>query len=118
MAAGRSLLEEVLDQHRNVLRSIAQRRQLDAHHGQADGRGRRGIARLRTSAARSRLVAAMTRTSTRRYVDAADRLDLPSLQRAEKLRLQLERQLADLVEEDGAAVGLLEGARRGRDRRR
>ena len=38
---------------------------------------------------------------------AADALELPLLQRAQQLRLQRERQLADLVEEERAAVGQL-----------
>ena len=41
---------------------------------------------------------------------AAEPLDLAVLQHAQQLRLQLERQLADLVEEDRAAVGQLEAA--------
>ena len=40
------------------------------------------------------------------------------LERAQQLRLQLERQLADLVEEERAAVGALEGAGDAGDRRR
>ena len=41
---------------------------------------------------------------------AADALDLAGLERAEQLDLGVERQLADLVEEDGRAVGILEAA--------
>src|SRR4051812_10131513 len=40
----------------------------------------------------------------------ADAADLAALEGAQELRLQLERQLADLVEEDRAAAGLLERA--------
>ena len=40
----------------------------------------------------------------------AERLDLLALERAQKTRLQLERQLADLVEEQRAAVRLHERA--------
>jgi hypothetical protein len=40
----------------------------------------------------------------------AQALDLPRLQRAQQARLHGQVQLADLVEEDGPAVGLLEGA--------
>ena len=43
-------------------------------------------------------------------LDRADAPDLALLQRAQQLRLQLERQLADLVEEQRAAVGGLEQA--------
>ena len=42
---------------------------------------------------------------------AAHRLEAAFLQHAQQLGLQLERQLADLVEEQGAAVRHLEAAR-------
>src|SRR6185295_3110930 len=38
----------------------------------------------------------------------ADRVDLAFLQRAQELDLHVEPELADLVEEEGAAVGFLE----------
>ena len=38
----------------------------------------------------------------------ADRVDLALLERSQKLDLDVEGQFADLVEEQGAAVGLLE----------
>ena len=63
------------------------------------------------------MVAATTRTSIRWIRGRAERPDLALLQHAQQLGLQRERQLADLVEEDGAAVGLDEQAvavRRGR----
>ena len=41
---------------------------------------------------------------------AADALELLLLQHAQQLHLRLERQVADLVEEDGAVVGQLEAA--------
>ena len=41
---------------------------------------------------------------------AADRLELALLQHAQQLALQVERQLADLVEEERAAVGQGEAA--------
>ena len=51
-------------------------------------------------------------------LDAADALELALLQRAQELHLHLDRDLADLVEEERAAVGELEAARlRGRPRR-
>ena len=53
------------------------------------------------------------RTSNGHLVVAADRAHGPLLQRAQQLRLQRERQLADLVEEQRAAVGLHEQARCG-----
>src|SRR5438105_1036942 len=49
---------------------------------------------------------------------AAEPLHLVLLEDAEKLRLELERQLADLVEEQGPALGLLEAADAARGRPR
>ena len=49
---------------------------------------------------------------------AADPLERHLLEHAEQLGLDLEVDVADLVEEERAAVGLLEPARRGRGRRR
>ena len=54
------------------------------------------------------MVAAMTRTSASTVCGAADALEPPLLQHAEQFRLHGQRDLADLVEEDGAAVGQLE----------
>ena len=53
-------------------------------------------------------MAAITRTSTVTVRVLADALDLAFLEDAQQLRLQVERQLADLVQEEGAAVGQLE----------
>src|SRR5262249_47406338 len=55
------------------------------------------------------------------YVDAAllrtaDAADAPALERAEEARLQIERELADFVEEERAAIGALEGPCVRRDR--
>ena len=58
------------------------------------------------------------RTSTLRARVGADAADLAALEHAEELRLELERELAELVEEQGAAVGRLEGAGAVGDRRR
>ena len=44
-------------------------------------------------------------------VARADRLDLARLQHAQQLDLRLERHLADLVEEQGAAIGILRSGR-------
>ena len=52
------------------------------------------------------------------HLRAADAADLALLERAQQLGLQLERQLADLVEEERAAVRLLEAADAPRLRRR
>ena len=57
------------------------------------------------------MVAATTRTSNGELGVAADRPHAPLLQRAQQLGLQRQRHLADLVEEQRAAVGLREQAR-------
>ena len=63
---------------------------------------------------RSRLVAAITRTSRANRLVAADPLELAFLQHAQQRHLDVGRQLADLVEEDRAAA---RPARSGRSRR-
>ena len=75
------------------------------------------LCRPRIIARRSALVALITRTLTWRVV-AAEALELAGLQHAQQLHLALERQVADLVEEQRAAVGRLERAlARARSRR-
>ena len=51
-------------------------------------------------------------------LDAADALELALLQHAQELHLHLDRDLADLVEEERAAVGELEAPRLARRPRR
>ena len=55
-------------------------------------------------------MAATTRTSTLRVRELPTGSNSPSWSTRRSFGLQLERQLADLVEEDGAAVGQLEAA--------
>ena len=70
-------------------------------------------AAVRPRAARSRFVAATTRTSTLRGSRLADAADLArSRATRSSFGCSVERQLADLVEEERAAVGALERARR------
>ena len=91
------------------LAPLAQRRQRDRKHVQA-------VVEIAAEPAaadflgRSRLVAAMTRTSTSTMRGLPSRSTWPSCSTRSSLRLELERQLADLVEEDGAAVRQLEAA--------
>ena len=61
------------------------------------------------------MVAATTRMSTFSGLAVADADDDPLLQRAQELHLEVERQLADLVEEERPLVGDLELARPRRD---
>ena len=63
-------------------------------------------------------MAATTRTSTAMRLRAAQALELLLLQDAQQLGLQRRRDVADLVEEQRAAVGQLEAADLLRDRRR
>ena len=51
------------------------------------------------------MVAAITRTSTRLRPRVAERQDLAVLEEAEQLRLDVEGEVADLVEEQRAAAG-------------
>ena len=67
--------------------------------------------RAATAAFRLRLVAATTRTSTCSERRAADALEPLLFERAQNLGLQRQRQVADLVEEQRAAVRQLELAR-------
>ena len=89
----------------------------DRHHVQPVERSSRKRP-SRTAASRSRCVAAMMRTSTCSAARAADRRHLAALQHAQQLRLELERHVADLVEEERAAARPREAARRARRSRR
>ena len=90
--------------------SLAQRRHLDPQHVQPIEQSPRGTARCARALRGSRLVAAITRTSTWMSPDAADAPKRLLFEHAQQLRLQRRRHLADFVEEHGALVGLLEQA--------
>ena len=64
----------------------------------------------------SRLVAAITRALETAALRFADALELAVFEDAQQLRLQLQRQLADLVQEQGRVVRVLEIARARRRR--
>ena len=76
-----------------------------------DGRGRGGSGRGWHRARRSRRVSATTRTSTAISPCAAHPAQAAGFEHAQQLGLQVERQLANLVEHQGAARGFLEPAR-------
>ena len=95
--------------------------------GRSPGRSRRGgrrhlddgqtvvevgaeLAGCRPRSRRLRLVAAMSRTSTGTWLVGADAPHLAPLEHAQQLGLQVDGQLADLVQEHRAAVGGLEHA--------
>ena len=106
----RALLQEVARQQRDVLAPLAQRRQAQADDVEAMEQvlAERALACTRSS--RFWWVAAMTRTLAFDRLVAADAVELAVGQHAQQPRLQVERHVADLVEEQRAAVGLLEAA--------
>ena len=93
----------------DVLRALAERRHADGHHVEA-------IEEVLAEAPGLRLGGEIAvRRDDEAHVDvlgaAADRLHLARLDGAQDLRLHRERELADLVDEERALVGLLEVAR-------
>ena len=106
-ASRRVLADEVLRQQPEIVLPIAQRRQRERDDVEAVEE----ILAERAGLDRGLEVAVGRRDQPE--VDAyrpraADALELALLQRAQQLRLQRERQLADLVEEQRAAVGQLQ----------
>ena len=102
------LRDEVLDEQRDVL---ARARAAAAGRSGRRSAGSRG--RSRNSPARDQLLEVAVRRGDDPHVDpdrlrAADALELLLLEHAQELRLQVERQVADLVQEERAAVGQLE----------
>ena len=120
-AAGRSrdaeIAEDAVDEERHVAGALAQGRQRRHEHGEAE-------VEVGAEAARVDLgLEVAVGGGDDAHVDGqaarrADALHLAALEHAQELRLQLEGELADLVEEDGAAGGGFEGARAPRGRRR
>ena len=109
LGAARRALQEVAGEHGHVLGSLAQRRQRERHHAQA-------IEEIRAEAAGGHLAGEVAvGRGDEPHVDRlglgrAERANLALLDRAQQLRLQRQRQLADLVQEQGAAVGRAEQA--------
>ena len=97
------------DQQRHVLGVLAQRRHVDREDGEAVeqvfAEAPRAIA-----ASRSRWVAAMMRTSTAIWRVPPTRSNTRSCSTRSSLTCIVGRHVADLVEEERAAVGLLEAA--------
>ena len=99
--------DEEVDEHRQVLDALAQRRQPHRNHVEAVVE----IFAERAVLDRALEVDVGRRDQPERGADrpsAADALDLALLDRAQQLGLQVELQIADLVEEQRAAVGQLE----------
>ena len=99
------------------LRPLAQRRQLQGQHIEAEQQIL-AEAPSATACSRSRLLVAIRRMSTATGLRAADAVDLALLDGAQQLGLEPRLHLADLVEQQRAAVRLLEPADRGARRRR
>ena len=101
--------EEVVREHEDVAAALAQRRQLDVDDVEA-------VVEVLAEAALLHLGGEVAvRRGDDAHVDrdglvAADALERPLLEHAEELHLHGRRDLADLVEEERAAVGLLEAA--------
>ena len=101
---------EVAGQGRDVLPPLGERREVDGDHVEA-------IEQIHPEPARGRLPReVLGRGGEQAHVHApgppvADAADLALLQHAQQLRLERQRQLADLVEQQRAAVRLLEQAR-------
>ncbi len=109
--------EEVLDEERDVARALAQRRQADRHDVEAVEEvfaERAGGDELLEVAVGRRDEAHVDADR----LDAADALELALLQRAQELDLHLDGDLANLVEEQRAAVGELEAPGLARHRAR
>src|SRR5262245_44767089 len=103
------LAHEVLDECRNVLAPLAERRHVDGH----DVEPVVEVLTERALAHRAPEIHVRRRQDPhvdRHRADPAEPLDLALLQDAQELRLQVEAQGADLVEEQRAAVGELEAA--------
>jgi len=111
------LREEVLDEQRDVRPALAERRQTHRNHVQAVEQ----ICAERAVRDQLLQVAIGGRDEANVDVDrldSADALELALLKGAEELHLHLDRDLADLVEEQRAAVRELETAGFARDRAR
>ena len=110
-------LGEMVGQRQDVARPLAQGRQAQMHDVQAVEQ----VFAERTLAHRIAEIAVRGRDDPQIDLDrlrAADPVDHPLLQGAQQLGLQPDVHLGDLVEQQRAAMGLLELADAPRDRRR
>ena len=103
------LLDEVIDEQRDVFGPLAERRHGDREHIQP-------VPQVRPEPARAHLLVEdpvrgcdESHVGLQRHV-APDALEFAVLDGAQQLGLQVERQFADLVEEQRAVVGDLEPA--------
>ena len=99
------LLTQILDQIRNIVAAIPQRWKRDADHVDAIKKGRRGNRPiLYFSAAAFRLVAQITRASTRFSSWSPNAGEMAVLQDVQQLCLQAPVELGDFVEEKRSAL--------------
>jgi hypothetical protein len=106
-ALGGGAGEEVARERFHVVGPAAQRRQFDRHHGEAVIE----VFAERTGGDHRHQIAVGGRDDPaieRDFLGPADAADTPGLQRAQQAGLRLERHVADFVEKQGAARGLLE----------
>ena len=103
-------LHEMRRQERDVVAAFAQRNGIDREHVEPEIEVLAEAAAPRPPALRSRLVAAITRTSTVRVCVSPTRSKLLSCSTRSSFPCSVERHLGDLVEEQRAAVGQLEAA--------
>jgi len=102
------LVEDAVGEQRNVARAIAQRRHFQVQHVEPVSRVSRNCP-ASTARARSTWVAAMTRTFTTSGARwKPTRTIVFSCRKRSRIRLKVERQVADLVEEEHAVVGRLD----------
>ncbi len=109
VAGPRAFVDEMGRQKRNILRPFAQRRQVDLHHVEAVIE----VLAERPLGDQAFEVAVGGGDDAHVHLDAlraADALETPLLEYAQQLGLHGQRHVADLVEENGAAVGHLEAA--------
>ena len=103
--------EERLREERDVLDALAKGRHLDRHHREAKVE----IVTERAASGRFFVELAGRRREDAHVaghgLGAADAPELAGLEHAQELGLEVERELSDFVEEDGAAGRALEGAR-------
>ena len=101
--------EEVLDEHRDVVAALPEGRNVDRHHRETEVEILAELAPLDLVFEVALGGGHDARVRSQGLV-AAHPPELLALEHAQELGLHVERKLADLVEEDGAAAGGLEGA--------
>ena len=97
--------DEVVDEAGDLVAAFAQRRDREADDVEAVEEVFAEACRRGPASSRFALVAATMRTSTVSGAGLAERRDLAGFEEAEQLGLEVEAELADFVEEQGAVAG-------------